>query len=89
MPGGGGIALVGLGSGDLSVSASLLVEKEIRLTGCHAFNDELPDAIKACRDYSSDLAAIVEAEITLDDVPRAYETIIAGRSKAPKTIIRP
>jgi len=89
MPGGGAIALVGLGSGDLGISASLLVEKEIRLTGCHAFNDELPDAIKACRDYSSDLAAIVEAEITLDDVPRAYETIIAGRSKAPKTIIRP
>ncbi|MGE3871475.1 MAG: zinc-binding dehydrogenase [Parvibaculaceae bacterium] len=89
MPGGGALALVGLGSGDLSVSANLLVEKEINLTGCHAFNDELPDAIEACREYQSDFAAIVEAEIALDDVPRAYASIIAGRSKAPKTIIRP
>jgi (R,R)-butanediol dehydrogenase/meso-butanediol dehydrogenase/diacetyl reductase len=89
MPGGGAIAMVGLGSGDLSVSASLLVEKEITLTGCHAFKDELPAAIEACQAYSSELSAIVEAEIALEDVPRAYESIIAGRSKAPKTIIRP
>ncbi|WP_119272613.1 zinc-dependent alcohol dehydrogenase [Taklimakanibacter deserti] len=89
MPGGGAIALVGLGSGDLSISANLLVEKEIRLTGCHAFNDELPGAIRACQEYSNDFSAILDAEITLDDVPRAYESIIAGRSKAPKTIIRP
>jgi (R,R)-butanediol dehydrogenase / meso-butanediol dehydrogenase / diacetyl reductase len=89
MPGGGAIALVGLGSGDLSVSANLLVEKEIKLTGCHAFNDEMPDAIKACQEYSSDFSEIVDAEISLDDVPQAYESIIAGRSKAPKTIIRP
>jgi (R,R)-butanediol dehydrogenase/meso-butanediol dehydrogenase/diacetyl reductase len=89
MPGGGAIALVGLGSGDLTLSANLLVEKEIRLVGCHAFKDELPEAIKACQDYRDDLAAIVDAEIALDDVPQAYETIIAGRSKAPKTIIRP
>ncbi len=89
MPGGGAIALVGLGSGELSVSANLLVEKEIKLIGCHAFNDELPAAIAACQAYSSDLSAIVDAEITLDDVPRAYDSIIAGRSKAPKTIIRP
>lgn len=89
MPGGGAIALVGLGSGDLSVSANLLVEKEITLTGCHAFNDELPEAIKACQEYSGDFSAIVDAEIALDEVPGAYESIIAGRSKAPKTIIRP
>src|SRR5262245_12680413 len=89
MPGGGAIALVGLGSGDLSIRASLLVEKEIKLTGCHAFNDEMPDAIKACQEYSDDFSAIVDPDIALDDVPRAYETIIAGRSKAPKTIIRP
>ncbi len=89
MPGGGAIALVGLGSGDLSLSANLLVEKEIKLTGCHAFDDELPDAIKACREHHSDFSAIVDTEISLDDVPRAYETIIAGRSMAPKTIIRP
>jgi (R,R)-butanediol dehydrogenase/meso-butanediol dehydrogenase/diacetyl reductase len=89
MPGGGAIALVGLGSGDLNVSANLLVEKEIKLIGCHAFSDELPEAIKACRAYSRDLSAIVDAEIALDDVPRAYQSIIAGTSKAPKTIIRP
>jgi len=89
MPGGGAIALVGLGSGDLNVSANLLVEKEIKLTGCHAFGDELPEAIKACQAYSSDLCAIVDAEIALDDVPSAYQSIIAGTSKAPKTIIRP
>jgi (R,R)-butanediol dehydrogenase/meso-butanediol dehydrogenase/diacetyl reductase len=89
MPGGGAIALVGLGSGDLSIGANILVEKEMRLTGCHAFSDELPDAIKACQAYSSEFSAIVDAEIALDDVPRAYDSIIAGRSKAPKTIIRP
>jgi (R,R)-butanediol dehydrogenase / meso-butanediol dehydrogenase / diacetyl reductase len=71
------------------LNANLLVEKEIQLIGCHAFKDELPEAIKACQDYRNDFTAIVEAEITLDDVPLAYETIIAGRSKAPKTIIRP
>lgn len=89
MPGGGAIALVGLGSGELSVNANLLVEKEIQLIGCHAFNDELAEAIEACKAHSSELSAIVEAEIALDDVPRAYESIIAGRSKAPKTIVRP
>jgi (R,R)-butanediol dehydrogenase/meso-butanediol dehydrogenase/diacetyl reductase len=89
MPGGGAIALVGLGSGNLSLGASILVEKEITLVGCHAFKDELPAAIAACQKYRKDLAAIVNAEIGLDDVPRAYEAIIAGTSKAPKTIIRP
>jgi (R,R)-butanediol dehydrogenase/meso-butanediol dehydrogenase/diacetyl reductase len=89
MPGGGAIALVGLGSGNLSVSANLLVEKEIKLTGCHAFDDELPDAINACQEYCRDFSQIVDAEIALDDVPGAYDSMIAGRSKAPKTIVRP
>jgi (R,R)-butanediol dehydrogenase/meso-butanediol dehydrogenase/diacetyl reductase len=40
--GGGTIALVGISHGTLDFDPNILVEREIALAGCHAFNDELP-----------------------------------------------
>ena len=45
MAGGGAIALVGIMHGRIDLDPNLLVEREVSLIGCHAFRDELPEAI--------------------------------------------
>lgn len=86
---GGTLALVGIGHGSLAVDPVRLVEREIALAGCHAFTDELPEAVALMPVLESRLLALVDETIDLDKVPAAYERLLAGRSIGLKTIIKP
>lgn len=86
---GGTLALVGIGHGNLAVDPVRLVEREIALAGCHAFADELPEAVALMPKLQDRLLALVDETIMLDAVPAAYERLLAGRSVGLKTIIQP
>lgn len=82
------VALVGIFHGRLDIDPNMLVEREIALLGCHAFADELPDAIGMLAELSGPLISLVDREIGLDDIPAAYERLLAGQGDGLKTIIR-
>lgn len=86
---GGTLALVGIGHGSVSVDPVRLVEREVALVGCHAFTDELPEAVALMPSLEAQLLALVDETITLEAVPAAYERLLAGRSVGLKTIITP
>ncbi|MER9935391.1 zinc-binding dehydrogenase [Mesorhizobium sp. M0088] len=85
---GGTIAMVGIFHGRLDIDPNTLVEREIGLLGCHAFADELPEAVRMLGELSEPLLALIDQEIGLDDIPAAYERLLAGHSDGLKTIIR-
>ncbi|APO75128.1 Zn-dependent alcohol dehydrogenase GroES-like protein [Rhizobium etli 8C-3] len=87
LSGGGALALVGISHGKLDFDPNLLVEREISLVGCHAFADELPEAIGLLVDLAPALQRFIEVVPALDEVPAAYERLLRGESKALKTII--
>lgn len=87
--GGGAIALVGIGARPLSLNPTLLVEREIRLSGCHAFGDELPEAVALLDLLGPQLEQLIDAEIPLYAVPAAYARHLAGEVMGAKTIILP
>ena len=85
---GGAVAMVGIFHGRLDIDPNILVEREITLLGCHAFADELPDAIAMLGELTQPLIELIDREVGLDDVPAAYERLLAGRADGLKTIIR-
>lgn len=87
LSGGGALALVGISHGKLDFDPNILVEREISLVGCHAFADELPEAVDLLVDLAPALQGFIEVLPALDDVPQAYERLLLGESKALKTII--
>lgn len=88
MQGGGTVALVGIFHGRLDIDPNIFVERELSFIGCHAFDDELPEAIAMFGTFESELSQLIDREITLDEVPAAYERLMAGRATGLKTIIR-
>ncbi|WP_124084845.1 zinc-dependent alcohol dehydrogenase [Pseudogemmobacter humi] len=87
--GGGAIALVGIGSRDLTFNPALLVEREIALIGCHAFGGELAEAVALLPQLAPALDRLIDAEIPLAEVPAAYARHLAGEVIGAKTIILP
>jgi (R,R)-butanediol dehydrogenase/meso-butanediol dehydrogenase/diacetyl reductase len=86
--GGASIALVGISHGTLEIDPNMLVERELSLIGCHAFQNELPDAIALLPDCARMIGQLIDREIALDEVPEAYARIAAGRAEGLKTLIR-
>jgi (R,R)-butanediol dehydrogenase/meso-butanediol dehydrogenase/diacetyl reductase len=87
LSGGGALALVGISHGKLDLDPNLLVEREISLVGCHAFADELPEAVALLPDMAPDLERISDMLASLDDVPGAYDRLLKGGGTALKTIV--
>lgn len=87
LAGGGALALVGISHGRLSLDPNHLVEREIALLGCHAFGDELPEAIALLPELAPALLRFVTALPGLDAVPDAYERLLRGEGHGLKTII--
>ncbi len=85
---GGTIALVGISHGLLDLDPNILVERELSLIGCHAFHDEMADALALLEPCASAIRQLLAPEITLDDVPAAYALIAAGQIEGLKTLIR-
>jgi len=88
MAGGGALALVGISHGNLDLDPNVLVEKELALIGCHAFKDELPVAIALLGSLEAVLLGLLDETIVLEDVPAAFERLIAGKNHGLKTVIR-
>lgn len=86
---GGAIALVGIMHDKLEIDPNLLVEHEISLVGCHAFRDELPEAIALLSRCSPAARRLIDREIRLDGVAEAYKDLAAGKAAGLKTVIRP
>ncbi|MBB3770925.1 (R,R)-butanediol dehydrogenase/meso-butanediol dehydrogenase/diacetyl reductase [Angulomicrobium tetraedrale] len=87
--GGARVALVGIYHGRLALDPNLLVEREIDLVGCHAFTDELTEAVARLPQLAGDLARLIDRQIGLDAVPDAYARLLKGEAQGLKTIIRP
>ncbi len=88
LSGGARLALVGISHGTLDLDPNLLVERELSLVGCHAFENELPEAIAMLCACAPMIAPLLAPEIALGDVPAAYDRLLAGRSDQLKTLIR-
>lgn len=84
---GGTLGLVGISHGRIGLDPNRLVEREIALVGCHAFADELPEAVALLPELAGDLRHFIDAEIGLAEVPAAYERLLRGDSAGLKTII--
>ena len=89
MASGGAIALVGIMHGKLDLDPNTLVEREVSLIGCHAFRTEMPEAIALLSRCSPGALRLIDRGITLDEIPAAYDRLIAGDAAGLKTVIRP
>jgi (R,R)-butanediol dehydrogenase/meso-butanediol dehydrogenase/diacetyl reductase len=83
------IALVGLFHGPVSLDANLLVEREITLLGSHAFTQELPRAAALASEHGAALSRLIAPGVALEDLPATYQALLAGKSPALKTLVRP
>ncbi|MEH6725586.1 MAG: dehydrogenase, partial [Hyphomicrobiales bacterium] len=81
------IGLVGIGSGELTIDPVHLVEREISVIGCHAFADELPEALALLHAQADRFQGIIGDRITLDQTVAAYGVISSGKATAIKTLI--
>lgn len=85
--GGGGLALVGIGEGQLQLDPVKLVEKDMSLVGCHAFADELAPAVAMLANLEPALDRLITAPIDLDAVPQAYQRQLSGEPGPLKVLI--
>lgn len=85
--GGGALALVGISHGRLDFDPNILVEREIALVGCHAFSQELPEAVALLPRLTDRLDRLCEVLPSLDAVPDAYIRLLRGDAAALKTIV--
>lgn len=85
----GSIALVGISHGSFELDPNTLVEREVNIIGCHAFKDELPEAIALLARRQEQARRLIDCIITLDEVPGSYVRLLAGKAAGLKTIVRP
>ncbi len=81
------LVLVGISHGTLDLDPNILVEREIALLGSHAFKDELPEAVAMAAELRDILPGFINETIGLDDVPAAFQRLLAGQASGLKTII--
>jgi len=86
--GGGSLAIAGISHGEIALDPNILVERELALIGCHAYRDELPEAVAMLPGLAPQLARFIDREITIDGIPHAYQRLLNGDAKGLKTIIR-
>ncbi len=83
------LALVGIFDERLDIDPNVFVEREVSFVGCHAFADELIEAIGLLPSLSDQLVSFIGQEVGLDEVPSAYGRLAAGTAAGLKTIVRP
>ncbi|ARU94011.1 zinc-dependent alcohol dehydrogenase [Tatumella citrea] len=86
---GGKIALVGIFHDSAGLDFNYWVEREISLVGCSVFRDEQRDALGIMAELTAELRQLTAPVIPLDDVPAAYQRLLAGQSGYLKTVIQP
>lgn len=86
---GGKIALVGIFHDSAGLDINYWVEKEISLVGCSVFRNEQREALGVMAGLTRELRQLTAPAIPLDDVPAAYQRLLAGQSGYLKTVIQP
>jgi (R,R)-butanediol dehydrogenase/meso-butanediol dehydrogenase/diacetyl reductase len=79
--------LVGIGSGTLKFDPVEVVERELIIVGCHAFQDELCAAIDLLETHPERFDVFIEHRIALEDTPEEYGKIVSGQVTGIKTLI--
>lgn len=82
------LGLVGIGSGTMEFDPVHAVERELKVVGCHAFADEMPQAIELLQSYSAEFRPLIKHRIPLAQVPSEFSEIVAGNAKGIKTLIQ-
>ncbi|WP_306121067.1 alcohol dehydrogenase catalytic domain-containing protein [Roseitalea sp. MMSF_3504] len=82
------IGLVGIGSGEISIDPVHLVEREIALVGCHAFNDELAQAVSQLERHPERFRPVLGQAFDLEDAAKAYEIASSGHGRSIKTLFK-
>lgn len=91
---GGTIVMVGVFSGSVSVDASLMLAKEIRLVPSMMYRrtgaePDFKRALRLLREERSRLAKLVTHRLPLDEIDRAFALAGAKRSGAIKVAVQP
>jgi (R,R)-butanediol dehydrogenase / meso-butanediol dehydrogenase / diacetyl reductase len=89
LAGGGRLAMVGIFSGEQSVTANAIVERELDIRGCSVFCDEQREVLGLLPALAAKLARLISPAITLEQLPHAYQQLLRGASPWLKTIIEP
>jgi (R,R)-butanediol dehydrogenase/meso-butanediol dehydrogenase/diacetyl reductase len=85
--GGGALAIAGISHGEIALDPNILVERELSLIGCHAYLDELPDAVAMLPGLAPQLARFIDEQIGIEGIPDAYARLMEGKAEGLKTII--
>lgn len=80
------IGLVGIGSGNLSLDPVLLVEKELSLVGCHAYEGELPQAVALLQSHPDLFRPVIGHVTVLANTQDAYRDAMDGALGSIKTL---
>lgn len=88
LSGGGALALVGISHRRLDLDPNILVEREIALLGCHAYETELAEAVSLLPQLEAELQQFSDVLSSLDEVPGAYQQLLDGQTDKLKTIVR-
>ncbi|OCJ12929.1 dehydrogenase [Rhizobium sp. AC44/96] len=88
LSGGGVLALVGISHGRLNLDPNILVEREIAMLGCHAYENELAEAVSLLPQLEAELQQFSDVLSSLDEVPGAYQQLLDGQTDKLKTIVR-
>ena len=78
---------MGISHGRLDLDPNLLVEREIGLIGCHAFADELAEAVSLLPGLVEALDQVWEAIPSLEEVPQTYGKLLEGGSTKLKSMV--
>lgn len=86
---GSDVLLVALAQHEVTVSPAALVERRIRITGCHAFVDELPEAVRLLSSDGWRYDPVVTDVVELAELPAALARLLASPADAVKLLVRP
>jgi (R,R)-butanediol dehydrogenase / meso-butanediol dehydrogenase / diacetyl reductase len=89
LAGGGRLVMVGLFTGDQTVSANAVVERELEVRGCSVFCQEQREALALLPELAEIIERVIAPTETLERLPQVYERLIAGQSPYLKTIVEP
>jgi (R,R)-butanediol dehydrogenase / meso-butanediol dehydrogenase / diacetyl reductase len=89
LAGGGRLAMVGIFTGASSLLTNAIVERELELRGCSVFCEEQREALALLPALRAQLEPLIAPSVTLEQLPQAYQRLLAGHSPYLKTIVEP
>ena len=85
----GRIAMVGLFTGQPSINANAVVERELEIRGCSVFCDEQREIVPMLPQLIPQLESVLSPPVSLEELPKEYARLLNGQSAFLKTIVQP